>query len=403
MEEPSGFTIQCQDGSLVVPDDEADIVFETCDYFRCVFQHGMKESEKRVLQKPDWDVGTASTIIKLITARAGKSVPIPGRELVPKVMQASEQILLTLEMFPPPFVSDVLYHRPLSANQIEKIVNQQGAGSDLVRWSFKTNRMLSYKFWSKAVKSSMPVIDSHDCSLVARKVAFDHFTAVPKAQEASSQFWELDIISMDSSQASDDAPWHTLICQCVPNEMAKTVRSICNNMKSLPQASSLATRRARSTQIRRFAHRSYTIRFRGHPSVSTDKIEELVKRETFATVKVHFGSSVGYYLDGPNATASAFTLSGTLRDQLAAVKVLRPLLEPHCNQCSMRVTCPRDGSLQRLIEAVCLCEDHNGTLGLAMVANAYFAVKTMGDIQTVLEYLVGPNRSGAAAIQLNNA
>jgi hypothetical protein len=69
----NAFTIECSEGKTVhVDEKDAKKVLKRSEYFRNVFAHGTKESESRVIRKPDWTSQIAAFVIKAHTSGSAK-------------------------------------------------------------------------------------------------------------------------------------------------------------------------------------------------------------------------------------------------------------------------------------------------------------------------------------------
>ncbi len=104
-------------------------------------------------------------------------------------------------------------------------------------------------------------------------------------------------------------------------------------------------------------------------------------------------SSLGYYLNVDVGDPCA-TFFGSFQQLNEALRMIPDNLisNKHASgksgkSCALRVCAPRDENLLRLLAATQHCQDNPGTLGVDIDANAYFAVKTIGDMKILLSRL----------------
>jgi hypothetical protein len=118
---------------------------------------------------------------------------------------------------------------------------------------------------------------------------------------------------------------------------------------------------------------------------------------------VHTKSSLGYYLDGGGGGGCP-TFFGSFQQLNEALRMIPDHLISLGDasaiggkRCSLRVCAPRDENLLRLLAATQHCQDNPGTLGVDIDANAYFAVKTIGDMKILLSHLASNNSTDLTA------
>jgi hypothetical protein len=151
--EINAFTIVCGDGETVsVAENDAVKVFKACDYFRNVFAHNTKESQTRVVQKPDWTSQTASYVIRLLASNASY-VPLKHAY---DVVVAFDQLLVTeYEVCYPRFVTGDGHLRKDDLMRVQQTLNTEVQ----LLWTVDVSDAMQADLWIKLLSVGCVVLD----------------------------------------------------------------------------------------------------------------------------------------------------------------------------------------------------------------------------------------------------
>jgi len=128
---------------------------------------------------------------------------------------------------------------------------------------------------------------------------------------------------------------------------------------------------------------------------------------------LHTKNSLGFYLDGSNYGVCP-TITGTSTQlKVALDKIKEDCIETYARsqagageykRCSLRVAAPSATTMDRLIAACHQCQDNPGTVGVDVCANAFYAVKTVRDMKTILAVMsssaIGPSQSTLTSLEV---
>jgi len=156
-----------------------------------------------------------------------------------------------------------------------------------------------------------------------------------------------------------------------------------------------------SRNVKVFSEQEFSLRIPchfGYELLGGNKLMETHK-ELGLRAYIHNKSSLGYYLNGGQETCPTFF--GTFPQLHAVVQTFPIKLMASAGagpRCALRICAPSSQTLAHVLAATQYCVDNPSTLGVDLTSNAYFAVKTHGDMKLLLEQLA----SGQPALARNS-
>jgi hypothetical protein len=177
--------------------------------------------------------------------------------------------------------------------------------------------------------------------------------------------------------------------ECKAKSTGLALNKICNALRSeVPDSSAYGNRKKCFTEEENSIHVPCVF-------LIGNAIVEIIKNKTGVRACLDSKYSLGHYLDGGDEDRVCPTFFGSFRQLNEVLRMVAS--ERGGKRCSLRVCAPRDDNLLRLLAATQHCQDNPGILGVDIDANAYFAVKTIGDMKILLSRLASNDSTDLTA------
>ena len=396
--EDLSFEIECSDGVLAVPASDAAKVIARCHFFEASFAHGTKESNSRVVQKPDWVMTTARRVLTLFVTESVKIDPFDLSNMMAFV-EAMDQLL----------VSDLIVNAPNTHG--DHLVNLTAFVHSLAprtppetRYAFCLGA-LPISGWRSATAaatahgrsfSELWVEMWRDGIFITEEGGLTVKRASPAADSGNSlrafdDFVDNLRLPLEVGFGARDRSNDSFIVD-TSQPIASSVLHIVTKLRSNGHMSHTQTKKVFNEEAL-----SLRIPVGALGLISREAIQKIEQR-TQARGYLHFGSSLGFYLNGGQEACPTF--NGTAAQLLAALNIIKGLTKDYMDpptRCAVRFAAPSPQTLTQLLASLKFLPENPLTLGVDIQANAYFAVKSISDIEVLLERMSGITASGTCA------
>ena len=321
--EDLSFEIECSDGVLAVPASDAAKVIARCHFFEASFAHGTKESNSRVVQKPDWVMTTARRVLTLFVRESVKIDPFDLSNMMAFV-EAMDQLL----------VSDLIVNAPNTHG--DHLVNLTAFVHSLAprtppetRYAFCLGA-LPISGWRSATAaatahgrsfSELWVEMWRDGIFITEEGGLTVKRASPAADSGNSlrafdDFVDNLRLPLEVGFGARDRSNDSFIVD-TSQPIASSVLHIVTKLRSNGHMSHTQTKKVFNKEAL-----SLRIPVRALGLISREAIQKIEQR-TQARGYLHFGSSLGFYLNGGQEACPTF--NGTAAQLLAALNIIKGL------------------------------------------------------------------------------